>query len=1366
VVVGKIFYALKKGILKRPGFYILLIILVAIVAATIKPGFYLLGWDNYSSYFNLPNNLFQTFFATWREYRGLGVPSDSESTDLFRQIFYFVLHIFTPEKLLDQIYNCFALLIGCVSMYFLGSQLCRRISKDGSYIKYADWFGLFSALFYLFNISSLSTFYFPMIMYVNRFFMLPVVFLSILILVRNTFTRKLYIFAILAFLFCSGAFLTATIFIVLMMGLFLYGLSSENFKKYSLVLILFVITQLFWILPFFNYTLQKSKIIPLAPAFISTNEIQLNKAQNYYSLDKAFTFYPSFFDTQFNDISSAKQLYFHPMANLFNNPFVKGILLIFPVLYILGSIIILARYKKFRVLLWVPATIIIFIFLTLKEFSFLGFLYHFFDTHVPYFGILFRFGDTKFHPMVAFAGSIAAALSLIEIYRFSQRKGKYLGAIIIGLVLILTVGVFNYYFRGYLISPYKYVDLPDAYKEIATTINSDHDNFRVLQLPTGKEDYWKSYKWGMFGSSFLNFMLDHPLVDKTFEPASMENVALDDKIDKDLANFQLIADPSMRKDKAREFADLLQETGVKYLIYDNSVSSSLYPRGILLWQRFNGSDSEAMVKEMMLDGYAKEVGNYKIDLTDYANSYAKFGNLSIGDGKALEKNKKTYVSLIQIKSPQKQVSFIKNANNLDPNINFMNTSLFSSANHFTQEDNSSSFVSYPFATDNQKLSSDNKSFTFSVPVPYKKAEISVPQNSYFSDSSTHFVDIYAKQDESFLTLSFVLELSPGVNGSDPTATTLTSYQIPTSKLVNQNKESNLSNYISDWAILENKNIGALRVRVGDYVIPLPVLNSPQPKKIGTVALQGNNVPLEILEFDQEKTVDSKDIVITQNPNCFRDKLSDASFNDKKNGSEINITSQNQSLCYVVNLDKVLGKDATHAEVNINAIGNSEDLDSKYVGNFPTSKSNLTSFISSLPKPNLLRICVKQPNTNDCYNLHQFANVEGKINVTFPLEHALGDLSDMQLLLALKNTGYQKQNIDIKKMTVDTFTTKASTNLTIPDYSDFSTDLPDVRGNIQLTVPKALSLYSFYFDPKKEGLYGLNPACETNKGYRTFRNFKGNLISYDSNCYYEFYTNVPFSSSNFSLFDVSYNLLSGKFPRLIVDDGFYKYADSFLSLDQGYPNIEGFKLFQTPENLTNKLSRNDLTKKLENLKMQDAYSFIGDSPELDDNGNKNVTFHQDSENEGMTLVSGLSIIPLPNQWKNIKISPSSSVETNYQLPESFLFKRISPSFWKVEVKGNGKMLLKFNEAYDKQWKAYDSRLGVFFGLGNSYQSVKCDGYANCFTLNPNGQKIYYIFYTPERLSILGWILAAVGIIIFAFILKRLSGFRHSDSGEEN
>ena len=96
-----------RWLAKRPGLLLLISILVLISLSIIKPDFYLMGWDNFSSYLNPQQNFFNTFFTAWRQHRGLGVPSDAESADLFRQSFSFIATFIFGKMLSDQLYMVF-----------------------------------------------------------------------------------------------------------------------------------------------------------------------------------------------------------------------------------------------------------------------------------------------------------------------------------------------------------------------------------------------------------------------------------------------------------------------------------------------------------------------------------------------------------------------------------------------------------------------------------------------------------------------------------------------------------------------------------------------------------------------------------------------------------------------------------------------------------------------------------------------------------------------------------------------------------------------------------------------------------------------------------------------------------------------------------------------------------------------------------------------------------------------------------------------------------------------------------------------------------------------------------------------------------
>ena len=155
--------------------------------------------------------------------------------------------------------------------------------------------------------------------------------------------------------------------------------------------------------------------------------------------------------------------------------------------------------------------------------------------------------------------------------------------------------------------------------------------------------------------------------------------------------------------------------------------------------------------------------------------------------------------------------------------------------------------------------------------------------------------------------------------------------------------------------------------------------------------------------------------------------------------------------------------------------------------------------------------------------------------------------------------------------------------------------------------------------------------------------------------------------------------------------------------------------------------------------------------------KEISIHQDSENEGMMLLSGFSFQPYPSAWKELSLSPGNTTAT-YHVADVTKSTHLLPSLWKLSVtnlKANEKSMLLFNEGFDSQWKLYDSWMGVLFGLGKSYSSSKCDGFANCYEMSGvTGSKTLYVFYTPERLMVLGWIVTIGGIFFFGrWIVKK-------------
>lgn len=1314
---------------RYPGLCIITLFLIIIWFVSIKPNLFLIGWDNFSSYFNLKTNIFRTFFATWREYRGLGVASDSEAVDLFRQLLSLLLSPLLPETLLDQTYILLSLSTGVLGIYFFASYLYRTHNTNTNKNKLADVFGFIAGFFYLFNLNTTATFTFPMIMYISRYFSIPLllfIFYSLMYEGRIS-VKKYCLYTILVFLI-SGSYITATIFITMCLALGIFGLFQTKKAKLILIFCFYLVLNAFWLLPFANYTKEKSSLIRLAPTFIGANETQLNKPKSYYSLRKQLLFYSNFFDTTYtNNDNPQQKKYFHFLAQTFEHPLTSLGLWIFPILYFFGSVFIFIK-RKYS-LFWMPCILFGFIFFSMKEYSLFGFIYSFLVRLTPFIDVLFRFGDTKLHMYAAFAGSLCAAYAIIVLIM----NRKKIGYTVLLFIFIATLILYRDYLRGKFIGPLMYNRVPSAYFDIASQINNDKEQFRVLHLPYDKDVYWKSYSWGMVGSSFLNFMLDHPLIDKTFEPASMENAYLHKRIINLLQNIQGISAEEEKKEKASEFANLLKRVGVKYLIFDDSVQTMVASKGVVYWGDFNNTDVKEMGLILKRYRLAETVKTYTLDLNEFANAYSDLYPLNSAQQKILQQNPHSTIELLQMKRYDGPISFIDQARYIDGKMeNFLETPVSEwTPEHILQDKNSKESTIYPFMMPNSSLTVEDREYKLRFDTQKtnnREFIVEMPSLSAPSDKVVQYLDITMKRDKKNILIELYQHPLPFISGIDLNQK-IKELQIPTQH-------------------------DPVRMKVGEQIL--------DEKELQTVAVNGLEVPIQILTKASEASINTTNISLTNPENCFNDRLEGHSSKfDKLNGFEL--TSWNQSTCSWFNLtgDREHKSSTMEIIIDIDAAHNDQDKDSVQ-NSRQSAKPQLATYINDNPKPNMLYLCAHPDGYNDaCYNTKQLFDIEsGRQRLVLPLERSILEIPLFSVLLALKNTGYQEQKLNIRSVVARYYQPMVTEKLILPypQGAQYVSLNSKSMSSFELNFPQVTSLDSFHYTPKTGGMFIANKSCSQEGGYRTFRMIGESLVSSIDNCSTDMYIPVGFDSSRFYFWTLNYNLVSGKYPKLLVSDKLSAYYNDMVSLHQGYPDVPGFHEFQKP---------------FSQLTYQNAFGYLNSRPELNDTKSKKYELKQDAENEGVIALRSFSAQPLPTQWEGMRITTDNSLQS-FAVPASFSYQHLLPSLRKVTVSSNGMgdSMLLFNEGYDRQWHIYPSLFDALFGLNESPEPVRCDGYANCFKIlqkkSDPSEKTHYLFYTPERLSIIGWFITFWGVIGFGwmFIGKKASSKaeKHTSSAE--
>jgi len=1360
------FSGIYSFIKKKPFLTVLIIICISISILNLKPYFHLVGWDNYSSYLDLPINIFRTFFATWRDYRGLGSPSDSEVTDLFRQFFSLILSIVFRKTFIDQVYYLVTINLGIFSMYALARKIALAIFKTYKEDTISlDLFAFTAAFFYLFNLNTLSVFYFPILPYISRFFGIPLTFLILTELLDKKFKSPFRVLLLIAALFfTTTSYVTATVFITIVMVVGMFGIVRKDIGRVVVVILFWGLLQSFWTFPFLNYTLQKSSIIRLARTFIDANETQLNRPKSFYSLADQLILKPNFFDTKYSSLDGNISRSFYPLSDeLQGKSFAHYLQYMFPLLMLLGGICIVIRPRKYRNLLWVPLTFSLFLFLSMKEYSPLGFLYAYINEHVPLFGVLFRFGDTKFHPFIAFAGGISAAVSLTSLYNIAKDKIPHwskiavvTGAIFIFLPVLLT---YRTYFQGNLVGFFMYTKIPDAYFKIAQTINKDPTDGRVIHLPYDQSMYWKSHNWGYLGSSFFNFMISKPYLDKTFEPGSMENAYSMKRIAdlvsdaKDLTGIRFVQ-------KSVDIRNLLSRMGVSYILYDETVSAQSPARGVSFWGTYDTFTAQEVIKVLEDARLIQKVQTENISLKDYLGLYKKLLPTDQTQMEKLLQSDPKKLVLYKLDYSAPRFKTLSQVTNTDHQIaNLLETDLIGRGEDLIQQKGVGNKVYFPLNTSSLPIESEKNIFTVRTTAgePGRISNISISGESR-TDSETRMVHIRVKRLADTLFVSLFSRYYPNINGQEYLLP-LDTFEIPIDDFRDDLLPVDIDSYVSDWHVLPMKSVSALRIRIGDTVLPLPSPLSDTFLPLGDVMTRGGSFELEVLSPRPRLPINPQIFNLTDRPNCLGDAREDYVSNLTTTPQNAVISTQNGSVCVWTDIGQNTNKDSSYAELQLSIENSTSDLDGDYGLNYAdTSKPLLKRVITRLSKPSNLKVCIKEGVLDQCYNNHHIVTLQESNKFIFPVHSPDGNFYNPVALFTLFNVGHHSQRLDMHDLSLTYFNSVFKESVVIPILEAPVGTLAIRDGIVQITIPKALSKYAYFLKPGTDGYYISTGKCDKDNSYRTYRISGENMISYFDNCSNTLTQKVAFSSDNFLMWNVRYNLLSGRYPQMKISDSYATLSEDIASLYQGYPDVPGFGDFANPEMFFD--TNDTIVKKLGNLVTRDTYGFVHPHPGKFNQKDKEFTLQQYGENEGILMINGFTVADLPTSWSNLRISHGDPVKS-YETPKQISFAQILPSLWKIELVRNPtdtNYLLEFNTGYDAQWGIYDSIGSVLIGKSIATNHSRCNGYSNCFELPANwteNKKTFYVFYWPERLAALGWIVTLVTAIAGMYLFSRRS-----------
>ncbi len=1321
---------MKSWLRNNLGLVLLLLILIPIVLTNLITNSYLIGWDNFSVSLDLKTNIVRTIFSTWRAYRGLGVASDSEVVDITRQFIY-VLFSPLPQNYISQIYVIFTLILGSTGTYKLIRFIIKEKQKNSLY---RELISFFSTILYLFNLNTVGTYFFPMPMFIGRFAYFPWVILTFYKYLEKPQRKNLFYFALIN-LFATGSYLTATVFVTLSLLLFIIGLFNiKKLKNLAILASVFILVNSFWILPFSDYTHRKSPLIPLASTFADVNETQLNEKPSNFDWKYIISVYPSFLHNQSAANKEGEHINLHPIIEQLNpQKLTNWSTMLLVLLGLIGIIpCLLSKNKK---IVSVPLIILLSLFMIRKDYPPFGFMYEWLGNHIPYFKIVFRFGDTKFNNIIAMFSAIS--IGILFNWIIEKSKSKIYKIIILAMLIAISLFPtyqFRFFFNRNLMSELMRTQIPDPYFQIAETINQDNQNGRVMHLPVDKMSYWKSHSWGYFGSSFIAFLSQKPVLDRTFAPASLENDFVDQELFKIVENAHNIKDEKQLEQRAQNFARLLTVTNTLYVIDDKTVTIHNTQDDITLWGEFLQQDFDAILNKAREMEIIELVSTYQIDHLESDNEINLYKTTISNQSQTLDKAQQITI-------------------NQD---NFLNLSVSQKTNTIQPEKNKG--LVFPFKQTSLIFQDNGNSLKATLGSPIPTGKISLSQND-----NQHVLEIYASKDDKDLIITTQELTSPFEKSRNSSQ----SAQIPLDEVEPYlEKKSNTNNIASDWHTLSFKDINQVRLAIGPTVIPLPFELSDTPQLISTVTVDDMPIQLSLLVPDENIDISTSRFKYTDDPNCFKDKLEDYSSKLNLSTNNLELSTTDGTSCVI---QSILLKDTIpYFEISFDYNLSSDDNDKQNSPKIITPSKNqqeLLEIVDSLPTLSYFSACILDinSNTDHCSNTHNTINPTAKHVTLIP---AYARDQDPRLQISLPTINHQTNTLSIS-------------NIELTEYQEVFTQEIDIENTsydskaeisspiTEVTIPKSLSPESYYFNPNTDALRVYNEPCSGAASYRTAKlSLDDQTLLYTHDCFNGLYTIVPFNSDHFYLWQIDYHLFSGKFPRfsLLADN---TYIDQYLSWNQGYPNIAEFKDLQIanyPQFFRSQTFEEYAKEKLENPKYQSASTYYYPQQGLQDIHSHQYGIIQNSQNQGIFSVKNMNIVQLPTFWQDISIIPDDTQPVREFDQSDYQIEEILPSLWQIDIKrpqnnSYGEVLLPFSQAYDERWKLYgvNSPISAILGKKQSLaEHVKVNGITNGWIIPTSDLEgaentTYFAFYTPERLAIIGWILTLSTLLTLCLLV---------------
>ncbi|HKC14388.1 MAG TPA: hypothetical protein VKC89_00270 [Patescibacteria group bacterium] len=576
--------------------------ILAVFLTNFSPSTFLIGWDNRLQELSPLLNLKRYIFSVWQEYQGLGLlAGHAHAAEIPHAIFIALMSIFLPLNIIRQAYVFIMLGLGVLGTYFLVKKLVHYDTKILNEVV-----PLFGGLFYLFNLATIQTFYTPLEPFITHYAALPWLILSALYFIANK-TRKALLFFVLVNILSIPQAQIPTVFFVYIFALcfFLFILILETKNRYVLkrslqVLLITLVLNLFWLLPFIYF-------------FLTNSQVALEAKMNQMSTQTIFLQNKEFGNIQdvmllkgfwFNNVDPNLQGNFAYMFSAWRDhltPLVSGIGYLFFVVVLIGFFYV--KRKAPFVLPFSALFVLAFTMLATSTppFSWIDSLLR----TIPIFNEMFRFPFTKFSILTALTYSFFFAIGIGKLMswytKLSKNNKPNFYPIIILFIVLLGFFVFPI-FKGGLIYSKERINIPNEYFKLFSFLKTQDPNTRIANFPQSSFWGWNFYSWGYGGSGFLWYGINQPILDRAFDVWSKND-----------ENYYWEVSYALYSKNPQLFENVLNKYQINYLLVDKNVINPSAPKALFT------KELKDLILQIPSIKKQTSFGNldlYKVDLKD------------------------------------------------------------------------------------------------------------------------------------------------------------------------------------------------------------------------------------------------------------------------------------------------------------------------------------------------------------------------------------------------------------------------------------------------------------------------------------------------------------------------------------------------------------------------------------------------------------------------------------------------------------------------------------------------------------------------------------------------------------------------------